>query len=135
MIDVDKFKQINDTYGHAAGDRVLMAIGTILHNSFKGMGISGRIGGDEFMVFLQDIENPNTALQLAARISEQARHLFPNEALGKNISLSIGIALYPEHSRNFEDLYRAADQALYYVKERGRDFYKLYSPHLKSLSE
>ena len=135
MIDVDKFKHINDTFGHAAGDRVLMAIGNIIHDSFKGKDIAGRIGGDEFMVFLRDVEQANTALRLAAKISEKARRLFPNEPLGQCVSLSIGIALYPEHSRNFETLYRSADKALYYVKERGRDFYKLYSPHLKSLDE
>ena len=135
MIDVDKFKHVNDTYGHIAGDRVLMAIGNIIHESFKGMDIAGRIGGDEFMVYLRDIDSSSTALQLAAKISDRARHLFPDEPLGKCVSLSIGIALFPEHSKNFEDLYRAADKALYYVKERGRDFYKMYSPHLKSINE
>ena len=134
MIDIDKFKDINDTFGHAAGDRVLMAVGNIIHSSFKGMDVAGRIGGDEFMVYLRDINSPDSALRLAAQISDKARHLFPNEPLGKCVTLSIGIALYPEHSKNFEDLYRAADQALYYVKERGRDFYKMYSPHLKGLS-
>ncbi len=135
MIDVDKFKHVNDTYGHIAGDRVLMAIGNIIHESFKGMDIAGRIGGDEFMVYLRDIDSSSTVLQLAAKISDMARHLFPDEPLGKCVSLSIGIALFPEHSKNFEDLYRAADKALYYVKERGRDFYKMYSPHLKSINE
>lgn len=135
MIDVDKFKHVNDTYGHIAGDKVLMAIGNIIHESFKGMDIAGRIGGDEFMVYLRDIDSSSTALQLAAKISDRARHLFPDEPLGKCVSLSIGIALFPEHSKNFEDLYRAADKALYYVKERGRDFYKMYSPHLKSINE
>ena len=135
MIDVDKFKHVNDTFGHIAGDRVLMAIGNIIHESFKGMDIAGRIGGDEFMVYLRDIESPSTALQLAAKISDRARHLFPDKPLGKCVSLSIGISLFPEHSKNFEDLYRAADKALYYVKERGRDFYKLYSPQLKSINE
>ena len=133
MIDVDKFKHVNDTYGHIAGDRVLMAIGNIIHESFKGMDIAGRIGGDEFMVYLRDIENSSTVLQLAAKISDKARHLFPNEPLGRCVSLSIGIALFPEHSKNFENLYRAADTALYYVKERGRDFHKMYSPQLKSI--
>ena len=131
MLDVDNFKKINDTYGHAAGDRVLMAIGNIIHSSFKGMDVAGRIGGDEFMVYLRDIENADTALRLAAKISDKARHLFPNEPLGRCVTLSIGIALYPDHSKNFEDLYRAADQALYYVKERGKDFYKLFTPHIK----
>ena len=133
MIDVDNFKYVNDTFGHIAGDRVLMAIGNIIHDSFKGMDITGRIGGDEFMVFLHEIRHADTALRLAANISDKARHLFPDEPLGKHVTLSIGIALFPEHGKDFEELYRAADKALYYVKEHGRDFYKLYAPELKTL--
>lgn len=133
MIDVDKFKEINDSFGHAAGDRVLTAIGDMLQRTFKGMDIKGRIGGDEFMVFLRDITKSDTALKLAAKILEKARRLFPGEPLGESVSLSIGISMFPDHGKKFEDLYRAADMALYYVKERGRDFYKMYSPDLKSL--
>ena len=134
MIDVDEFKEVNDKFGHAAGDRVLTAIGNILHNSFKGMDIAGRIGGDEFMVYLRDIK-PDTAIKLAAKISDKARHLFAGEPLEKHVSISIGISVFPEHGKKFEDLYRAADMALYFVKEHGRDFYKMYSPNLKSLHE
>ena len=115
MVDVDEFKEVNDKFGHAAGDRVLKAIGDILHYSFKGMDIAGRIGGDEFMVYLRDIK-PNTAISLAAKISDRARHLFQGEPLERHISISIGISEFPEHGKNFEDLYRAADMALYFVK-------------------
>jgi diguanylate cyclase (GGDEF)-like protein len=132
MIDVDQFKEINDSFGHAAGDRVLTAIGDILYNSFKGMDIAGRIGGDEFMVYLRDIK-PDTAVRLAAKISDKARHLFAGEPLERHVSISIGISVFPEHGKKFEDLYRSADMALYFVKEHGRDFYKMYSPELKSL--
>lgn len=134
MVDVDEFKEVNDKFGHAAGDRVLKAIGEILHYSFKGMDITGRIGGDEFMVYLRDIK-PDTAISLAAKISDRARHLFQGEPLERHISISIGISEFPEHGKNFEDLYRAADMALYFVKEHGRDFYKMYSPALKILHD
>ena len=134
MVDVDEFKEVNDKFGHAAGDRVLKAIGEILHYSFKGMDIAGRIGGDEFMVYLRDIK-PDTAISLAAKISDRARHLFQGEPLERHISISIGISEFPEHGKNFEDLYRAADMALYFVKEHGRDFYKMYSPALKILHD
>jgi diguanylate cyclase (GGDEF)-like protein len=132
MIDVDEFKEVNDKFGHAAGDRVLKEIGDILHKSFKGMDIAGRIGGDEFMVYLRDIKS-ETAIKLAAMISDKARHLFTGEPLERHVSLSIGLSVFPGHGKNFEDLYRAADMALYFVKEHGRDFYKMYSPELKSL--
>ena len=127
MIDVDKFKYINDTFGHAVGDKVLLSIGNIILDSFKGMDVKGRIGGDEFMVFLRDIKNAETSVRLATKILDRARALFPNEPVGQFISLSIGIALYTEHNQNFEGLYRAADKALYKVKEHGRGFINLYS--------
>lgn len=127
MIDVDKFKYINDTFGHAVGDKVLLSIGNIILDSFKGMDVKGRIGGDEFMVFLRDIKNAETSVRLATKILDRARALFPNEPVGQFISLSIGIALYPEHNQNFEGLYQAADKALYKVKEHGRGFINLYS--------
>ena len=133
MIDVDKFKEINDSFGHAAGDRVLTAIGNILQKTFKGMDIKGRIGGDEFMVYLRDVQKSETAIKLASKISDKVKRLFPHEPLGSCVSLSIGISIFPEHGKKFEDLYRAADTALYHVKEHGRDSHKVYSPDLKDL--
>lgn len=135
MIDVDKFKEINDSFGHAAGDRVLTAIGDILQRSFKGMDIKGRIGGDEFMVYLRDVQKSETALKLATKISDKVKRLFPHEPLGSCVSLSIGISIFPEHGKKFEDLYRAADNALYHVKEHGRGSHKVYSPELKNLQD
>lgn len=127
MIDADKFKTINDNFGHASGDRVLMAIGNIIHNSFKGMDVAGRIGGDEFMVFLRDIKQAEDVCRLAERIEYQVQHKFDGEQMEGYVSLSIGIALYPEHGKDFETLYQAADKALYEVKENGRASFKLYS--------
>ena len=135
MIDVDKFKEINDSFGHAAGDRVLTAIGDILQRSFKGMDIKGRIGGDEFMVYLRDVQKSETALKLATKISDKVKRFFPHEPLGSCVSLSIGISIFPEHGKKFEDLYRAADNALYHVKEHGRGSHKVYSPELKNLQD
>lgn len=78
-------------------------------------------------------QETDTAIKLAAMISDKARHLFAGEPLERHVSLSIGLSVFPEHGKKFEDLYRAADMALYSVKEHGRDFYKMYSPELKSL--
>lgn len=126
MIDVDKFKTVNDTFGHVTGDRVLAAIGNLIHRSFKGMDVGGRIGGDEFMVFLRDIDEPEAVCHLAKLIGDRAAHTFDGELLSSYVSLSIGIALFPRHGRTFEDLYNAADRALYYVKEHGRGAYRVY---------
>ena len=126
MIDVDKFKNVNDTFGHITGDRVLEEVGDIIRRSFKGMDVAGRVGGDEFMVFLRDIDKADNACKLAEHIEYEARHAFDGEELEKYVSLSIGIALLPEHGKTFEELYNAADKALYYIKNHGRASYRLY---------
>ncbi|MBR4526451.1 MAG: diguanylate cyclase [Acidaminococcaceae bacterium] len=130
MIDIDKFKEINDTLGHAKGDRVLAAIGNIIKESFKGKDVAGRIGGDEFMVFLRDIEIKENALLMAERLEKQTAKLIMRPEINSYVSLSIGIAILPDHGKTFEDLYAAADKALYYVKKRGRANWKLYSEEL-----
>ena len=131
MIDIDKFKSINDTQGHAKGDRVLAALGKIIKSSFKGMDVAGRIGGDEFMVFLRDIEKPDNALLLAERIEKQANQLIFQEDIRTFISVSIGISIFPDHGKTFEGLYTAADKALYYVKNHGRANWKMYTPEME----
>ena len=125
MIDADKFKNVNDTYGHIAGDRVLATIGRLIQSAFKGTDVAGRIGGDEFVVFLRDIGSQEIAVQLAEKIRNDVLHAFSGD-LDKCVSLSIGISMYPQHGLKFHDLYAAADEALYYVKEHGRNSYKIY---------
>lgn len=130
MIDIDKFKEINDTLGHAKGDRVLAAIGNIIKESFKGKDVAGRTGGDEFMVFLRDIEKPENALHLAESIEKETNQLILHKEICAYVSVSVGIAILPDHGKTFEDLYAAADKALYYVKKKGRANWKLYSEEL-----
>ena len=126
MIDVDDFKTINDCYGHAAGDRVLAEIGRIIRSHFRVMDVTGRIGGDEFMVFLRDISGADAVRHSADRIQEQARAAFPE--IEQGVSLSIGIALHPQHGASFEALYKAADTALYQVKKHGKAASWIYDP-------
>ncbi len=126
MIDADRFKNINDTYGHATGDKVLAEIGRIIHNNFKGRDVMGRIGGDEFMVLVRDISDTDSVAHLAETIQKELKRVFRTDEFGKDVSLSIGIALYPESGDNFDDLYKAADKALYHVKENGRGSVYIY---------
>ena len=132
MIDIDKFKTINDTLGHAKGDIVLSAIGDIIKNTFKGMDVAGRTGGDEFMVFLRDIEKPDNALHLAESIEKKTNQLILHKDICAYVSVSVGIAMFPEHGKTFDDLYHAADKALYYVKNHGRAGWKLYTPEMET---
>ena len=124
MFDIDNFKLINDCHGHATGDRVLAGIGRLIRNSFRGVDVSGRVGGDEFMIYAQDISSAEEALSLAERI---LAHI-TNEVSECQVTLSAGIALFPEHGSSFEELYKAADTALYRVKKSGKAACMLYEP-------
>ncbi|MBQ7563322.1 MAG: diguanylate cyclase [Lachnospiraceae bacterium] len=126
MIDTDNFKNINDSYGHMAGDRVLATIGEILTNNFKGMDITGRIGGDEFMVFMNNIRSEEDAAALAKKLQRMLAEAFSGEAIGKDVSISIGIAVCPKHGLSFEELYQKADKALYFIKNNGKSGVKIY---------
>ncbi|MCR4584878.1 MAG: diguanylate cyclase [Lachnospiraceae bacterium] len=128
ILDADNFKNINDTFGHSNGDRVLATIGEIIRNNFKGMDVAGRIGGDEFMVFANNIENSINACRLAEKIEAQVMHAFDGDPMEGNVSMSIGIAMCPAHGADFETLYRHADAALYYTKEHGKAGWHLYDP-------
>ena len=125
MIDADHFKNVNDTFGHIAGDRVLATIGRLIQNIFRGRDVAGRIGGDEFVVFLRDIKSHDIATSLAERLQNEVHNAFSGD-LKNCVSLSIGISIYPEHGAGFEELYNAADKALYYVKEHGRSSHHVY---------
>ena len=127
MIDADRFKNVNDTFGHIAGDRVLATIGRLMQSTFKGSDVVGRVGGDEFAVFLRDIGSEETAIRLAEKIQKEVLGAFSGD-LERCVSLSIGIAMYPKDGMRFDDLYSAADKALYYVKEHGRASYHIYDP-------
>jgi len=126
IFDTDNFKGVNDTYGHSMGDHVLATIGEIIRENFKGMDVTGRIGGDEFMVFANNVGNSDNASRLAERIENQVLHAFDGEDVEGKVSMSIGIAMCPAAGNDFQTLYKHADEALYYVKEHGKASWNLY---------
>ena len=126
MIDVDHFKEVNDNFGHPEGDHALAELGRIIKNSCRAADVAGRFGGDEFVIFMRNIVEPENACQLAQRLQEQTTTAFTGTVLDHRVSLSIGIALSPEHGLRFVDLFNAADAALYQVKRRGRGTYKVF---------
>lgn len=89
------------------------------------MDVAGRIGGDEFMIYMRGIVSPENASQLAQRLQAQSARAFEGGPLEGRVSLSIGISLYPEHGKRFDDLFKSADEALYYVKNHGRAAYRV----------
>lgn len=126
MIDLDHFKSVNDTFGHAMGDTVISEAGDILNNSFKGHDIVGRMGGDEFMVFMYDIKGEGDAYTIAQKINRSLKRDIVQTQGEVHVTASIGIAMLNGDS-TFEDLYQKADKALYVTKESGRNGWTLFS--------
>lgn len=119
MMDLDDFKSINDNYGHAAGDKLLTAIGTILTETFRTDDIVARVGGDEFVAFLSGSDSKVTAEQKGQELLERVRAL-RIEGIDTVASVSIGAASAPGCGRNYETLSAVADEALYQVKNSGK---------------
>lgn len=132
LLDVDNFKGVNDELGHAYGDKVLADIGNILRLTFNSSDCLGRIGGDEFGVLLNIPANRQA--DFMTLINEKCRALcgaFHNNYTGSSgdykISASIGAAVFPDDGKNFAELYRCADAALYSSKHKGKDTFTIYS--------
>lgn len=116
LLDVDKFKLINDTFGHDIGDRVIRQIGYFLNDKFTDHGIAGRFGGDEFIVFLKDTDDPETAYRIAEDITKGVSESVVLPDQGRRISASIGCAIYTGSEKNYSELLKKADIALYRSK-------------------
>jgi diguanylate cyclase (GGDEF)-like protein len=129
MLDVDRFKSINDTYGHPMGDRVLQELARQLRAVSRQIDVVGRYGGDEFAILLPNT-NAEQAMQFAQRLRQKVNELqfaLPHEQ-SLPISVSLGIAIYPEHAHQAEELVKLADTALYWSKTGGRNDVRLYTP-------
>jgi len=126
IIDVDNFKNVNDTFGHMYGDKVLAGIAYKLKNIFDTDAIVGRLGGDEFLVFLFNIQDEDAVYRKAQMV---ARELQTIQEEGENriaVNNSIGIALSPRHGTRFQELYVKADTALRYAKQSGKSCYSVF---------
>lgn len=132
IVDIDDFKQVNDRFGHAVGDRVILHFAQSLKGAFREEDVVGRIGGDEFAVFLA-LPDRATAEQKAREILKTLNRPLSLDEGVCPLSASIGIALAPADGRDFGSLYRHADTALYTVKQQGKGGFALYggetSPH------
>ena len=122
MIDIDHFKNFNDTFGHAAGDLLLIELGHSLQSHIRGEDIACRYGGEEFMLIMPDI-SLDIAYERAEHLRREAKLLQvkDNDKLHLGNTLSLGVAVYPFHGETVEATMRAADAALYRAKQEGRD--------------
>lgn len=128
IMDVDNFKTINDTYGHASGDIVLQKIGQLLQTGFRGSDVVGRIGGDEFIIFMKRVESKAIVFDRIRELQKNISGFCLEEVEGHKITTSMGVSFSPEHGTTYSQLYKAADKALYETKRQGRDGYTVFSP-------
>lgn len=126
MIDMDNFKGINDTFGHLVGDEVLIKFASTIKNTVGDGNYAGRIGGDEFVVFLKTVSTREDVRIIASALVSNIKKEFFNSYVD-GVSASIGIAMAIEDGEDFETLYNNADKSLYYVKQNGKNDYHFYS--------
>ena len=130
IVDIDDFKGINDHLGHLFGDAVLSETAQEIQAIFRGSDIIGRIGGDEFLVFLQDVGDEQMVKQKAQVLESVFRSTYSGASRDYKISGSVGIAQYPKDGSHYTELFQKADQALYYAKSRGKDNFALYDEEI-----
>lgn len=130
FIDVDDFKRVNDTYGHIFGDGVLCFMAKQIPNVFRHSDLVARYGGDEFVVFAPSIES-DVLLERMKRLCGVFQHPYRNDSVDYKISGSIGAAMYPRDGLDYETLLDHADCALYEAKNRGKNQYVMYEPHMQ----
>lgn len=124
LIDVDNFKSVNDTYGHATGDKILKEVSDLLRASFRSIDYVCRIGGDEFAVIMVEM-NSGLRYTIEEKMDAVREHLAEEKDGLPKVSLSVGIA-FSDRENPEKSLFEDADQALYYVKENGRDGYRFF---------
>ena len=124
MLDVDGFKKLNDTFGHAAGDQALIDMAAAMRAILREDDLTGRLGGDEFLIFLKGIPSEEDIANKARQILTVIRKEYSPTV---TVTASIGVAVYPRDGEDFHALYHRADKALYAVKETGKNHFAFYS--------
>ncbi|NLG09884.1 MAG: EAL domain-containing protein [Deinococcales bacterium] len=123
FVDLDRFKFVNDTFGHDVGDKLLREVGRVLRGNVRANDLVGRVGGDEFMVALLGVTDDEAAGQVARSLVRELSAPIAVEERELQVSASIGISLYPRDGANAEELLHSADAAMYQVKQGGKNAY------------
>ncbi|MBT0962111.1 EAL domain-containing protein [Denitromonas iodatirespirans] len=134
FIDLDRFKRINDSLGHEVGDKLLMEVARRLCACLREDDTVARMGGDEFIVVLSDLTDPDDAAHTATRIIESLRRPVQVDAHELTVTTSVGISIFPDDSRDPVALIKNADTAMYRAKDEGRNAFQLYQPAMNARS-
>jgi diguanylate cyclase (GGDEF)-like protein len=126
-LDLDKFKIINDTLGHDAGDQVLKAVSTRLTGTIRASDTLARVGGDEFVLVMMETNQAEDATTIAQKILDSFTEPLLIDGHQLHLTTSIGIAIYPEDAQDMEALTKKSDAAMYYSKGHGRNQFKFFS--------
>lgn len=129
FLDLDRFKSINDSMGHAFGDRVLVEVAARINACLRDVDTLCRLGGDEFVLFVQEADAPG-AEACAQRVLRAMAEPFVFDGMNFSVGCSIGVALYPQDGKTLDELVQYADTAMYRVKERGRGSFRFYQPQM-----
>jgi len=135
FLDIDRFKNINDSLGHAVGDELLKSLTERLRNAVREGDVVARLGGDEFVIVLPDVKSPRACSKVAEKIIASASEPFVSGGHELYVSTSIGISLYPEDGADPEALLKHADTAMYQAKEAGRNCFRFFSTEMTRAAE
>lgn len=135
IIDVDNFKQVNDRQGHLFGDAVLAELAAGMKKLTRKSDVIGRIGGDEFAMFLKDLPSSQIAEEKARKLLDMFEKLFRGEKYSFEVTCSVGLAIYPWDGNDYQTLYHCSDLALYQAKSQGKNQYVRYDPRRMAAME
>ncbi|MBR1853780.1 MAG: GGDEF domain-containing protein [Lachnospiraceae bacterium] len=130
LMDIDHFKSVNDTFGHMCGDEVIIDVAHIIRDCVGNNGVVGRIGGDEFMIVLDHVQDKPKAREVLASIRETVEEKYHQFKDSLDITVSIGSSFYPEYSSNYDEMFQLTDKMLYRAKTKGRNRYIIYTPEV-----
>ena len=134
FIDLDRFKEVNDSFGHDIGDELLLEVSRRLRTSLREEDTLARLGGDEFTVLLENIEKLSDVTHIAQKLIDVLRKPFEVEGRTFYLTCSIGISIYPDDGVTTKDLLKFADNAMYKAKEEGRDNFRFYTKEMTEIA-
>ncbi|MCR5743199.1 MAG: GGDEF domain-containing protein [Lachnospiraceae bacterium] len=130
LLDIDHFKRVNDTYGHKRGDAVIIEVAHLIRDIVGPDGTVGRIGGDEFMIILENVNKRPRLREIMNELKDTIENHYNRSEDDLHLTISVGVTLYPDYSVDYNELFTLTDKLLYRAKEKGRNRYVIYTPEV-----